>query len=92
MSCITGGLRRPDLMGGGPHRSTQGDASYSRAREKRQNSYESRGPGGHRALSNYTEARQWLLKAQAVQRKSGRVWLPALDQEVERIKQLAAGQ
>ena len=40
---------------------------------------------------NYPEAQQWLLKAQAVQRKSGQVWLPALDQEVERISRLAAG-
>jgi tetratricopeptide (TPR) repeat protein len=40
-------------------------------------------------LGNYPEALEWLLKAQAVQRKSGRVWLPALDQEVERIKRLA---
>jgi len=38
---------------------------------------------------NYGEAQQWLLKAQAVQRKSGQVWLPALDAEVERIKALA---
>jgi protein O-mannosyl-transferase len=43
------------------------------------------------SMSNYVEAQQWLLKAQAVQRKSGQVWLPALDQEVERIKRLAAG-
>jgi hypothetical protein len=42
-------------------------------------------------MGNYPEAQQWLLKAQAVQRKSGQVWLPALDQEVERIKRLAAG-
>ena len=43
------------------------------------------------SMGNYAEAQQWLLKAQAVQRKSGQVWLPALDQEVERIKRLAAG-
>jgi hypothetical protein len=42
-------------------------------------------------IGNYSEARQWLLKAQAVQRNSGQVWLPVLDQEVERIKALAAG-
>ena len=42
-------------------------------------------------MGNYMEAQQWLLKAQAVQRKSGQVWLPALDQEVERIKRLAGG-
>jgi hypothetical protein len=41
-------------------------------------------------MGNYGEAQQWLLKAQAVQRKSGQVWLPTLDQEVERIKVLAA--
>jgi len=45
----------------------------------------------HWSMSNYPEAQQWLLKAQAVQRKSGQVWLPALDQEVERIRGLAAG-
>ena len=41
-------------------------------------------------MGNYREAQKWLLKAQAVQRESGQVWLPALDQEVELIKQLAA--
>ena len=41
-------------------------------------------------LSNYQEAEAWLLKAQAAQRESGRVWLPNLDQEVEVIKRLAA--
>ncbi len=45
----------------------------------------------HWNMGNYAEAQQWLLKAQAVQNKSGRVCLPALDQEVERIKRLAAG-
>jgi hypothetical protein len=44
----------------------------------------------HWNMGNYGEAQQWLLKAQAVQRKSGQVWLPTLDQEVERIKALAA--
>jgi tetratricopeptide (TPR) repeat protein len=43
------------------------------------------------SMGNYAEAQQWLLKAQAVQKQSGRVWLPALDQEVERIKRVAAG-
>jgi hypothetical protein len=42
-------------------------------------------------MGNYSEAQAWLLKAQAAQRNSGHVWLPALDQEVERIKRLAAG-
>ena len=41
-------------------------------------------------LNNYQEAETWLLKAQAVQRESGRVWLSNLDQEVEVIKRLAA--
>jgi tetratricopeptide (TPR) repeat protein len=40
-------------------------------------------------MGNYREAEQWLLKAQAVQKQSGRAWLPALDKEVERIKALA---
>ncbi len=40
-------------------------------------------------MGNYAEAYQWLLKAQAVQQKSGQVWLPALDKEVERLKHLA---
>jgi protein O-mannosyl-transferase len=40
-------------------------------------------------MNDYAAAQQWLLQAQAVQRKSGHVWLPALDQEVERIKALA---
>ena len=38
---------------------------------------------------NYLEAQQWLLKAQAMQRKSGQLWLPALDQQVERINRLS---
>jgi tetratricopeptide (TPR) repeat protein len=42
-------------------------------------------------MGDYPEAQQWLLKAQAVQRKSGQIWLPALDQEVERINRLAGG-
>jgi tetratricopeptide (TPR) repeat protein len=43
-------------------------------------------------MGNYKEAQQWLLQAQALQRKSGQLWLPALDREVERIKALAASQ
>jgi tetratricopeptide (TPR) repeat protein len=39
-------------------------------------------------MGDYAEAQQWLLKAQAIQRKSGQLWLPALDQEVERIKRI----
>ena len=41
---------------------------------------------------NYKEAQQWFLKAQAVQRKSGKVWVGTLDAEVERVKALAASQ
>jgi hypothetical protein len=37
----------------------------------------------------YSEARDWLLKAQATQRQSGQVWIPTLDQEVQRITNLA---
>ena len=43
----------------------------------------------HWNMNNYGEAQKWILNAQAVQRKSGRVWLPRLDQEAELIKQLA---
>jgi tetratricopeptide (TPR) repeat protein len=42
-------------------------------------------------MGNYREAEQWMLKAQAVQKQSGQIWLPGLDQDVERIKALAAG-
>jgi hypothetical protein len=41
---------------------------------------------------NYKEAEQWLVKALAVQKKSGQVWVPTLDQEVQKIKVLAGGQ
>jgi hypothetical protein len=41
---------------------------------------------------NYREAEQWLLKAQAAQRKSGQLWVPDLDAQVERVKALARGQ
>ena len=44
----------------------------------------------HWNMNNYGEAQKWILNAQAVQRESGRVWLPRLDQEAEIIKQLAA--
>jgi hypothetical protein len=43
-------------------------------------------------MRNYKEAEQWLLKAQAIQNKSGRAWVPTLDQEVQKIKTLAEGQ
>ena len=42
-------------------------------------------------MGNYREAEQWMLKAQAVQKQSGQIWLSGLDQDVERIKALAAG-
>jgi Tetratricopeptide repeat len=40
-------------------------------------------------IRNYKEAEQWLLKAQAVQTKSGQKWVPTLDQEVQKIHGLA---
>jgi tetratricopeptide (TPR) repeat protein len=40
---------------------------------------------------NYKLAEEWLLKAQAVQRQSARLWLPDLDAQVEQIKALAKG-
>jgi tetratricopeptide (TPR) repeat protein len=44
------------------------------------------------SLRNYREAREWFLKAQAVQRKSGHAWVSTLDQEVERVTALATRQ
>ncbi len=46
----------------------------------------------HWNLRQYKQAEQWLLQAQARQRQSGQVWIGELDQQVERIKVLAAGQ
>ena len=46
----------------------------------------------HWHLGQYRKAEQWLLKAQAAQRKSGQAWIPGLDRDVERIKALAAQQ
>jgi len=43
-------------------------------------------------MRNYKEAEQWLRKAQALQKKSGQTWVPTLDQEVQKIHLLAAGQ
>jgi tetratricopeptide (TPR) repeat protein len=43
-------------------------------------------------MRNYKEAEQWLLKAQAIQKKSGRAWVPTLDQEVQKIHALAGSQ
>jgi protein O-mannosyl-transferase len=44
----------------------------------------------HWHLNQYKEAQRWLLLAQEVQVKSGQVWIPELDRQVERIKVLAA--
>ena len=43
-------------------------------------------------LRNYKEAQPWFLRAQEVQRKSGKVWVGTLDAEVERVKALATSQ
>jgi len=43
-------------------------------------------------MRNYQEAEQWLLKAQAIQKKSGQAWVPTLDQEVQKIHALAESQ
>jgi len=43
-------------------------------------------------MRNYKEAEQWYLKAQVIQRKSGKAWVPTLDQEVQKITALAASQ
>jgi protein O-mannosyl-transferase len=40
-------------------------------------------------MRSYKEAEQWLLKAQAIQKKSGQKWVPSLDQEVQKIHGLA---
>jgi hypothetical protein len=44
------------------------------------------------SLRNYREARDWFLKAQDVQKKSARAWIPTLDDEVKRVTVLAAAQ
>jgi Tetratricopeptide repeat len=43
-------------------------------------------------MRNYKEAEQWLLKAQAIQKKSGQKWVPTLDQEVQKIHALSETQ
>ena len=43
-------------------------------------------------MRNYKEAEQWLLKAQVIQKKSGKPWVPTLDQEVQKIQLLSASQ
>jgi tetratricopeptide (TPR) repeat protein len=40
-------------------------------------------------MRNYPEARQWYLKAQALQKKSGHPWVPTLDEEVRKISALS---
>ena len=39
-------------------------------------------------MRNYSEARQWYLKAQALQKSSGHTWVPTLDEEVRKISAL----
>ena len=41
-------------------------------------------------MRRYKEAEEWMLKAKAVQNKSGTRWVPTLDKEVEQLKTLAA--
>lgn len=43
-------------------------------------------------MGKYSKAKEWLLKAQASQRESAQIWVPTLDQEVERITTLARQQ
>ena len=44
------------------------------------------------SLRNYRAAKEWFLKAQAAQRKSGHAWISTLDHEVEKVTALAEGQ
>ena len=44
------------------------------------------------SMRDYRAAKEWFLKAQAVQKKSGRAWISTLDDEVARIKALAESQ
>jgi tetratricopeptide (TPR) repeat protein len=46
----------------------------------------------HWHLRNYKAAQPWFVKAVDVQRKSGRVWVSTLDQELQRVQVLAASQ
>jgi hypothetical protein len=41
------------------------------------------------SMREYRSAREWFLKAQAVQKKSGHAWISTLDDEVARITALA---
>jgi len=40
----------------------------------------------HWNLREYPAAEQWLLQAQALQKQSGQLWIPDLDQQVRRIQ------
>jgi tetratricopeptide (TPR) repeat protein len=44
------------------------------------------------SLRNYVVAREWFLRAQEVQKKSGRAWIATLDDEVKRVTALAETQ
>ena len=39
-------------------------------------------------MRKYREAQQWMLKAQEVQRKSGSIFVPTIDHEIEQLKAL----
>ena len=43
-------------------------------------------------MRKYSEARQWYVKAQELQTKSGQLWVPTLDEELQKISALAAGE
>ncbi|MBN2508530.1 MAG: hypothetical protein JXQ71_17770 [Verrucomicrobia bacterium] len=43
----------------------------------------------HWKLRQYAQARDWFLEARKIQRASGQVWVPTLDQEVAQITRLA---
>jgi tetratricopeptide (TPR) repeat protein len=43
-------------------------------------------------MGKYGEAKDWLLKAQSTQRQSAQIWVPTLDDEVERITLLVRQQ
>jgi hypothetical protein len=44
------------------------------------------------SMRDYRAAKEWFLKAQETQKKSGRAWISTLDDEVARITVLAQGQ
>jgi tetratricopeptide (TPR) repeat protein len=43
-------------------------------------------------MRDYQTAKVWYLKAQQEQKRSGEIWVPSLDEEVDRISRHAAGQ